>query len=255
MSVGFLGPLAWGVVLAPGAALRSEWFESNMRRFQFPTWVDRLLPILGAGVVFLALYVGGAVYVGGAPSTLDIGYKPKQPLPFSHAVHAGKLKMDCRFCHNTVDKAGHAAIPATATCGKCHSGPVNNVQAKTAIFTDSPKLSLVRESLTTGKPIVWAKVHDLPDYAYFNHSAHVARGVSCVSCHGRVDQMEEVRQVAPLSMFWCLECHRNPDASIRPPELVTKLDWKPDEDAAKLGKKLRDEWHINPKVNCSTCHR
>lgn len=226
-----------------------------MRRFQFPTWVDRLLPIAGAGVVFLALYVGGAIYVGDAPGTLDVGYMPKQPVPYSHAIHAGKLKIDCRFCHNTVEVAGNAAVPPTATCGKCHSGPVEGVQVKTAIHTASPKLSLVRESLTTGKAISWAKVHDLPDYAYFDHSVHVARGVSCVSCHGRIDQMEEVRQVAPLSMFWCLECHRNPDPNLRPRELVTQLDWKPDEDPAVLGKTLRSEHHIDPKVNCSTCHR
>lgn len=233
-----------------------------MRRFHFPTWVDRLLPIAGAGVVFLALYVGGAVYVGGSPGTLDVGYQPRQPVPFSHAIHAGKLKMDCRFCHNTVDKTSFAAVPASATCGKCHAGPgADGVQAKVAVKVDSPKLALVRESVATGKAITWAKVHDLPDYAYFNHSAHVTRGVSCVSCHGRVDQMEEVRQVKPLSMFWCLECHRNPNPNLRPPELVTKLDWQPDEDAAVYGAKLRQEWsekddfHIDPKVNCSTCHR
>lgn len=227
-----------------------------MNRFRFPGWVDRLLPLGAACAVGFAVYVCGVVYVGASPSTLDVGYKPVQPLPFSHALHAGKLKMDCRFCHNTVDRAGFAAIPPTATCGKCHNGaPDAAGNTKTAIHTKSPKLLLVRESLASGNPVPWNKVHDLPDYAYFNHSAHVARGVSCVSCHGRVDQMEEVKQVKELSMAWCLSCHRHPEPNLRPKELVTQLDWVAPEDPEVLGAKLRADLHINPPENCSTCHR
>lgn len=202
------------------------------------------------------VYAAGVLMVGAAPATLDVGYKPEQPLPFSHALHAGKLKMDCRFCHNTVDRAGFAAVPATATCGKCHSGvDMNGAATTTSIHANSPKLLAVRESLASGNAIGWIKVHDLPDYAYFNHSVHVMRGVSCVSCHGRVDQMEEVKQVKDLSMAWCLECHRHPEPHLRPRELVTQLDWVAPEAPEELGAKLRKSLGIHPTENCSTCHR
>lgn len=209
----------------------------------------------GAAGVFV-VYAIAVVMAGASPSTLDVGYKPEQPLPFSHALHAGKLKMDCRFCHNTVEQAGFAAIPPTATCGKCHSGAdMSGVTVTTSIHANSAKLLAVRESLATGKPIGWTKVHDLPDYAYFNHSIHIARGVSCVSCHGRVDQMEEVKQVAPLNMGWCLECHRNPDPHLRPTEFVTQLDWVSPESPEKLGAKLREHLGIQTQESCSSCHR
>lgn len=222
---------------------------------RFPGWIDRLIPLIAVGLLVGGGYVGGAVYFGASPYALDVGYKPEQPIPFSHALHAGKLKMDCRFCHNTVEKAAMAAVPATATCGKCHAGLDNGIAVTTTVHANSPKLQLVRESLVTNKAIRWEKVHDLPDYAYFNHSAHVRRGVSCVSCHGRIDKMEVVEQVAPLSMAWCLECHRNPEPNLRPKELVTKLDWVSPTPQAELGKQLRDEYHITSKTNCSTCHR
>lgn len=227
-----------------------------MKKFHFPLWLDRLFPVALAAIAFAAVYIPGIVYLGASPYTLDVGYQPKQPLPFSHALHAGKLKMDCRYCHNTVDKAAFAAVPATATCGKCHgAADASGVVATTAIHTKSPKLALVRESLLTGKAIEWVKVHDLPDYAYFNHSAHVARGVSCVSCHGRIDTMEEVQQMQPLSMAWCLECHRNPAPNLRPKELVTQLDWVPSEPAEVVGKRVQEALNIHPNENCSTCHR
>jgi hypothetical protein len=120
---------------------------------------------------------------------------------------------------------------------------------------DSPLLARVRESYESGQPIPWVRIHRLPDYVHFNHQAHVAAGVSCVSCHGRVDQMVEVRQVQPLSMSWCLDCHRNPAPYIRPPELVTRLDWQPDRDPAELGRELIAARGIHPPQNCSACHR
>jgi menaquinone reductase, multiheme cytochrome c subunit len=228
----------------------------TMERLRFPAWLDRLLPWGAAVAALLMVYVAGILFVGAAPATLDVGYKPQQPLPFSHALHAGKLKMDCRFCHISVEQAGFAAVPATATCAKCHSGvDMNGVATTTSIHANSPKLLAVRDSLATGQPIRWTKVHDLADYAYFNHSAHVARGVSCVSCHGRVDQMDEVKQVKELSMAWCLECHRNPTPHLRPKEFVTQLDWVAPENPQVLGEKLRETLQIHPQENCSTCHR
>lgn len=211
----------------------------------FPQWIDRARPIVGALLVFVPGYLAAMAYYGGAPETTDVGYAPKQPVPFSHALHAGELGLDCRYCHNTVDKAAHAAIPPTGTCMNCHA----------TIATDSPRLLPVRESYATGKPIPWVRVHDLPDFAYFDHSVHVNKGISCVECHGRVDTMDRVTQVETLRMGWCLECHRNPEPRLRPKEFVTKLDWVSDEDPVALGKRLRQEYNVNPSTDCTTCHR
>ncbi|MBI4892883.1 MAG: cytochrome c3 family protein [Acidobacteria bacterium] len=201
---------------------------------------------LAAGAIVLTLGAGGAV-LGYLlhPKQLDTGYTPVQPVAYSHKLHAGNLGIDCLYCHYTVDKSNYAAVPMTETCMNCH----------VRVREKSPKLQLVRESYATGQPVPWVKVHRLPDYVYFNHQAHVKVGVSCVSCHGRVDQMAEVRQVQPLSMAWCLECHRNPAANIRPAEYVTKLDWKPEGDPAEIGAKLMKAKGIKPPDNCSACHR
>ena len=211
----------------------------------FPQWIDRARPLASVLLAIVPVYLIGVAYYGGSPQTTDVGYMPHQPVPFSHALHAGELGMDCRYCHTTVEKADFAAVPPTAVCMNCHE----------RIAADSPLLLPVRESYATGKPIPWIKVHDLPDFAYFDHSAHVARGVSCVSCHGRVDKMDVVRQVETLSMSWCLDCHRNPEPHLRPVEFVTDLDWQPAEDPEVLGAKLRLENNINPSTDCSTCHR
>ncbi len=151
------------------------------------------------------------------PVTLNVGYEPDQPVPFSHKIHAGELKMDCRYCHVNVDKAAHATVPPTQTCINCHS-PMgkDGAPALSAVHPTSTKLRAVHESWESGESIPWAKIHRLPDFVYFNHAAHVNRGVSCVSCHGRIDTMEKVYQAKELSMAWCLECHNNPDANIRP---------------------------------------
>ena len=202
-------------------------------------------PLLAAVLVAGPLYALGLAYYVSSPETVDVGYSPQQPVPFSHALHAGKLALDCRYCHSTVERAARAAVPPTATCMNCHR----------LIAADSEKLAAVRESFTTGNPIHWVRVHDLPDFAYFNHSAHVTRGVSCVSCHGRIDKMDQVTQVETLRMGWCLDCHRNPEPHLRPRELVTDLDWIPGEDPVQLGTRLREELNINPSTDCSTCHR
>jgi hypothetical protein len=202
-------------------------------------------PLVGVGLGAGALYVVALLYYGGSPETWRVGYSPKQPVAFSHRLHAGELGMDCRYCHNSVENAAFAAIPPAATCMNCHL----------YIAPESPKLMPLRESYAAGVALPWVRVHDLPDYVYFNHSAHVTRGVSCVSCHGRIDQMEQVYQAKPLSMRWCLECHRNPDPYLRPPESVTDLDWVPEEDAAVVGRRVRERFNINPSTSCSTCHR
>jgi hypothetical protein len=213
--------------------------------FVFPEWVDKLRPLIGVmlfGVV--PLYLIGLVWLGGSPRTTDVGYEPDQPVPYSHALHAGELGIDCRYCHTTVERAAGAAIPPTSTCINCHA----------SIRTEAESLLPVRESHATGLPVPWVRIHDLPDYAYFNHSAHVNRGVGCVECHGRVDTMEVVRQIEPLSMGWCLDCHRNPEPRLRPVEFVTAMDWEHD-DRETLGARLREEYDVNPSEDCSTCHR
>ena len=211
----------------------------------FPPWTDRLVklagPVIGVGVVYITFL---AVYAG-SPETINVGYEPDQPIEYSHRLHVGELGMDCRYCHNTVETTAMAAIPPTQTCMNCHA----------QIRKESEKLITLQESYTSGKPIPWVRVHDLPDYVYFNPSAHVMRGVGCVSCHGRVDQMDVVRQVKPLSMGWCLDCHRNPDEHLRPKDQVTEMDWVPEEVPETLYARLREEYDINPSTSCSTCHR
>ncbi len=201
-------------------------------------------------IAAIALGTGGlaalalAAYLG-SPEVRETGYAPPQPVEYSHKLHAGDLGMDCRYCHYTVEKSAFAAIPPTEVCMNCH------VRVK----KDSPLLEPVRESQASGRPIPWIKVHRLPDYVYFNHQAHVTAGVSCVSCHGRVDQMIVVRQEEPLSMAWCLECHRNPAPNLRPVEEVTNMGWRPDRDPAEIGREILEANNIQPPTNCSGCHR
>jgi len=213
--------------------------------FIFPKWTDVLRPAVAVGALGGLLYVSVIVAFGFSPQATDVGYAPVQPVPYSHAVHVGQLWVDCRYCHNTVEDTAHAAIPPTQTCMNCHK----------MVRANSEKLIPVLESYSTGMPVGWIRVHDLPDYVYFNHSAHVRRGVGCVACHGRIDTMEVVTQVKSLSMGWCLECHRNPEQHLRPVEFVTQLDWVPVEDQLVLGQRLRETHNINPPQDCYTCHR
>ncbi len=204
----------------------------------FPQWIDRLRPLAGILLVAIPLYAVGIAYYGGSAETTDVGYSPKQPVPFSHRLHAGELGMDCRYCHTTVEKAAHAAIPSTEICMNCHAN----------IAPTSPLLQPVCESYASGNPIPWIRVDDIPDYAYFDHSAHVNRGVGCVSCHGRVDTMDQVVQVKTLRMGWCLECHHNPDPNLRPQDRITDLTWVPQEDQATLGRTLREKNNLHPST-------
>jgi hypothetical protein len=217
-----------------------------MDRFQFPAWLDRARPLFGAAIVLVPVYLVGVLYYGGSPQTTDVGYAPEQPVPYSHAVHVGQLGMDCRFCHINAETSAHVMIPSTQVCMTCHARAATDPKV-------NRRLNLVNESATTGKAIPWVRVHDLPDYVYFDHSAHVSRGVGCVECHGRVDRMERVEQVQPLSMGWCLDCHRNPDAHLRPQSALTQMDWTPE--GPLEGSRLRKEKNINPSTDCSTCHR
>jgi Cytochrome c3 len=170
-----------------------------------------------------------------------------QPIPFSHEHHAGGLGIDCRYCHTGVETSPTAGIPPTATCYNCHK----------LIWKDSAMLEPVRSSYKTNTPIHWTRIHDLPDFAYFDHSIHVNKGVGCVECHGRVDKMPLMRSVHAMQMRWCLECHRNPEPHLRPRDEVFNMKYEA-EDQDVLGPRLAQEYHLRREIDltsCSTCHR
>jgi hypothetical protein len=175
----------------------------------------------------------------------------EQPVQFSHKHHTGDDGIDCRYCHTSVESAASAGMPSTKTCMNCHS----------QLWADSPYLEIVRQSWRENKPIEWTRVHDLPDYAYFNHSIHVAKGVGCNTCHGPVDEMPLMYQAASLQMEWCLECHREPERFLRPRREVFNMKWRPEnKSAAELaeGLRLKQEHAVRDKSvmqSCSTCHR
>jgi hypothetical protein len=212
----------------------------------FKRWTN-YIPIFFAIGIPVAL-IGTTLFIWYyfSPKYTDVGYQPNQPVPFSHKLHAGDLGIDCRYCHNTVERAAHAAIPPTATCMNCHS----------TIKTKSFKLEKVRNSFESGNSIKWSRVHLFPDYVYFNHSVHIAAGVGCVSCHGRVDQMNKVSQAQPLSMGWCLDCHRNPTPNLRPRSEVTNMQWNIKNEDYNPHNDLEIVKGLNPPtISCSRCHR
>ena len=174
-----------------------------------------------------------------------VGVSVEQPVPFSHKHHVEGLGMDCRFCHTSVEKSSFAGIPPTATCMKCHN----------IIWKESPALEPVRESWRTGKPLNWWRVHDLPDHVYFNHSIHVAKGVSCLQCHGQVNEMPLMRKKNTLQMNWCLECHRHPETRLTPKDEVFNMHWKKPENIQAVQHELFMKNKVKTVQNCSACHR
>jgi menaquinone reductase, multiheme cytochrome c subunit len=196
--------------------------------YAFPRWSNTATLVVLLVLATVPLYAFVFIGYAGDPVTLNVGYQPVQPVAYSHALHVGQLGLDCRYCHNTVEQADFAALPPTETCMNCHRG----IWPKDAPGHD--KLGPIRASYATGLPVGkegtlpgWRKVTTVPDYVYFSHAAHVNAGVGCVECHGQVNQMEEVYQAKPMNMGWCLECHRDPAARLRPRDAVTKLDWAP----------------------------
>jgi hypothetical protein len=198
------------------------------------------------GVVFLAAVAVYAVYeIGQSPYVTQAYVARQQPIQFSHERHVGGNGLDCRYCHGSVERAAVAGIPPTKTCMNCH------VQ----IWATSPYLEPVRSSFRTDTSIQWIKVHDLPDFVYFDHSIHVSKGVGCSTCHGRVDQMPLLWQVNTLQMQWCLECHRNPEKYVRPRADVFRTDYQAPANQIELGRRLIKEYQIRRLTSCSTCHR
>jgi hypothetical protein len=200
------------------------------------------------GALFaVAALAWGVALINRSSYVTRAGVAREQPVPFSHRHHAGELGLDCRYCHTTVERGPIAGIPPTKTCMNCHS----------QIWIDSPMLEPVRASFRTDKSLEWIKVHDLPDFVYFNHSIHVRQGVGCATCHGRVDRMNLMWQEASLQMEWCLNCHRHPEQYVRPRDQVFNMEWQPPSDQLTLGRHLVKEYKIQVQqlTNCSICHR
>jgi hypothetical protein len=186
----------------------------------------------------LGIFVLALVFVGILPTLASLfptasneGYQPTQPIPYSHKLHAGQYKIDCKYCHVGVEKGPHATIPPVATCMNCHR----------VVKTDSPYIQKIKEAYESGKPIEWVRIHELPDHARFNHRPHVAKGVACQTCHGPIQDMEVVYQAKPLTMGWCLECHRG---QTTPREILEKVH---PTDADARGKPVAP-------FDCATCH-
>lgn len=237
------------------------------------------LPTLGAvfgGAAGLAVVAGVTYYF--TPEYWRVGYEPIQPVDYSHQLHAGTLGIDCRYCHTHVEESGHSNVPDTGTCMNCHTGVEavaflnNNLWSGTPNrvgHKDNPNLIAVREAHATGEPIQWKRVHKTPDYAHFNHAVHVNAGVSCYSCHGRIDQQAVVRQVHGMGMAWCLECHRNPEEALvdvdgvldggsAAPVSITDLSTVDrllgEAEQLERGAQLAAYHKLQPPENCGACH-
>jgi NAD-dependent SIR2 family protein deacetylase len=202
------------------------------------------IAIAGA-LILVSSTIGIAYVIDRGPWITDVGVAPVQPIYFSHKHHVKDDGIDCRYCHSSVENSATAGIPPTETCMSCHSQIWNN-----AVVTEP-----IRQSWATGKSIEWTKVHDLPDYVYFNHSIHIAKGVGCSTCHGQINEMPWVYKVNTLYMNWCISCHRNPGANLRPRSEIFNMDYKFPANQAEVGAQLVKEYHVQSLVDCATCHR
>lgn len=201
-----------------------------------------LLTVSGT-IVGLVLFVWAEPY---SEWSTGVGFPVEQPVPFSHQHHVAGLGLDCRFCHATVEVSATAGIPPTYTCMTCHS----------QVWTNADVLEPVRASLSTGTPLRWNRVYQLPDYVYFNHSIHVAKGIGCATCHGRVDQMPLTEKAASLRMEWCIDCHRDPRPNLRPEGAIFDMAWQRTP-ATPSGDDLYKLYHVHSGdlTDCSVCHR
>ena len=211
----------------------------------FPEWTNKLPPIVAGMVILILVGIIGFFWYYGSPYYTDVGYRPEQPVPYSHKLHAGELGLDCLYCHTGVEVSPVAGVPPTQTCMNCH----------TMIKPDSEKLKPIRESWESGEPMEWIRIHKVPDYAYFDHSIHINAQIGCSSCHGRIDRMEVVSLVEPLSMKWCLDCHRNPAPYIRPPGNITNMEWVPPGNQLTFANRFISKNNIDPPTDCTGCHR
>jgi Cytochrome c7 and related cytochrome c len=200
---------------------------------------------LFGGVGVIVVLVATLAAINRSSYVTEAGVARSQPVQFSHKHHVSDDGIDCRYCHTSVEESSFAGIPSTKICMNCH----------TQIWAESPILAPVRESFRTGRSLAWTRVHNLPGFVYFDHSIHVHKGVGCVTCHGRVDQMPLMWRENTLYMEWCLECHRNPERFVRPREQVFNMDWQPPSNQIALGQKLVEQYKIESLTSCSVCHR
>jgi len=229
-----------GIRIVAGPESMSQIFKRSSNALARASLIGVIaLLALGGWIIGLLMRSG---YVTGQNAYID------QPIQFSHAHHAGGMGIDCRYCHTTVEKSAFANIPPTKTCMNCHS----------QIWTQAPILEPVRASFRDNTPLEWTRVNDLPDFVYFNHQVHVAKGVGCATCHGRVDQMPLMLQAQSLQMEWCLECHRAPEKFLRPREEVFNMAYEAPANQLELGNRLKQQYGIasvEHMTSCSTCHR
>ncbi len=212
----------------------------------FPPSANGIARITLYGLVFFLGAGSYALYLlSESPYVTQAFVSRQQPIQFSHERHVGGNGIDCRYCHTSVETSAVAGVPPTKTCMNCHS----------QIWASSPYLEPVRSSFRTDTSLHWTRVHDLPDFVYFDHSIHVNKGIGCSTCHGRVDQMPLIMQVQTLQMQWCLNCHRNPEKYVRPRADVFKADYQPPANQMELGRRLVQEYKIARLTSCSTCHR
>ena len=198
------------------------------------------------GTLFLvAAFLVVLTQVNRSPWVTQAHVAREQPIQFSHERHVGSNGTDCRYCHTSVEESSFAGIPPTKTCMNCHS----------QIFANNPLLQPVRDSFENGRAIEWTRVHDLPDFVFFDHSIHVNKGVGCTTCHGQVDRMPLMSQAQSLQMEWCLDCHRNPERYVRPRSAVFSVDYQPPPNQSELGARLVAEYQIQKLTSCSTCHQ
>jgi len=198
------------------------------------------------GCVVIVAALSFALYqIGQSPYYTEQNVPQPQPVPFSHRHHVVELGIDCRYCHDSVETSAFAGMPSTQTCMTCHS----------QIWTNSPMLAPVRNSYETGRSISWTRVNALPDFAYFNHSIHVAKGIGCTTCHGAVGTMTLTWRATTLQMSWCLDCHRQPEKYVRPRDQVFNVNYAPPANQLALGRKLVREYKIQSLTSCDTCHR
>jgi hypothetical protein len=212
----------------------------------FPPWSD---------TVFRVCLVAAAAGITGAPVAMILwarapyvtkeGDPIDQPVAFDHRHHVRDDGIGCLYCHYEAERSKYAGVPPTEVCMSCHS----------QVWQDSARLAPVRASWFDDRPLRWQRVHQLPQFVYFDHSAHVSHGVGCVECHGRVDLMGQVHAVAPLSMQWCLDCHTDPAPRLRPNDEVANMEWAPDRPRRDIGEEVRRELHVEPTIDCSGCHR
>ncbi len=207
-------------------------------------WLRVALLVLIGGLAFLFV---AFVILSRSSYVTDQGWTVDQPVPFSHEHHAGALQIDCRYCHDSVESSPVAGLPPTHTCMSCHS----------QLWTGAEMLAPVRQSLAQGEPLRWNRVNELPDYVFFHHGVHVNAGVGCVECHGQVDTMPLMRKAEPMTMGWCLSCHRDPAPHLRPRDKVTVMNWQYQGDRRKLGEALMRKHEIGEGdlTHCYTCHR